>query len=395
MNAFSIALDSIWSHRLRSALTALGIVIGVFAVVTLTSLGSGVSSYVSGQFKVFGATLVTVSPATPGHTGKHGHPRFSPVGNVPSTLTMGDVRAIAARHSPSIARVVPMAIIPAPIGTAPNQSVGLSVVGTNASYFPAEQMKFARGVFNGSGAVLGSKAEKALFGKQKHVVGRTVYLGKTALVVSGILKASTGITSTSNNMVFIPVSTGLTSVGLKTISEIIVQAKSDQSVNQAVSVVTRVMNQRHPIRNFAVTKDTAFLTTINKTLSTITTFLSGLAAISLLVGGIGIMNIMLVTVTERFREIGIRKALGARDGDILVQFLAESVLLALLGGAIGVGLSAVASHLIGKLAGFPAGLTVGSVVLAIGFSVGVGIVFGVLPALRASRLMPAEALRTE
>lgn len=395
MNAFSIALDSIWSHRLRSALTALGIVIGVFAVVTLTSLGSGVSSYVSGQFKVFGATLVTVAPATPGHTGKHGHPGFNPGGSVPSTLTLGDVHAISALHSPAIARVVPIAVIPAPIGTSANGSSGLAVMGTTASYFPAEQIKFATGTFNGSGAVLGSKAAEALFGKQKHVMGRTVYLGKTALVVSGVLKAATGITSTSNNMVFIPVSTGLTSIGLKTISEIVVQAKSDQSVNQAVSAVTRVMNRRHPIRNFSVTKDTAFLTTINKTLSTITTFLSGLAAISLLVGGIGIMNIMLVTVTERFREIGIRKALGARDGDILVQFLAESVLLALLGGAIGVGLSAVASHLIGKLAGFPAGLTVGSVVLAIGFSVGVGIVFGVLPALRASRLMPAEALRTE
>ncbi len=395
MNAFTIALDSIWSHRLRSALTALGIVIGVFAVVTLTSLGAGVSSYVSGQFKVFGATLVTVSPATPGQTARHPHPGFSPGGNVPSTLTLGDVSAISALHSPAIARVAPMAVIPAPIGTSLGQSSGLSVIGTNAAYFLAEQMKFSGGRFNGTGVVLGSKAAVALFGHQKHLEGRTVYLGKTPLVVSGILKASTGITSAENNMVFVPVTTGLNAVGLKNISQIVVQATSDQSVNQAVSAVTGVLNHRHPVHDFSVTKDTQFLTTINKTLSTITIFLSGLAAISLLVGGIGIMNIMLVTVTERFREIGIRKALGARDGDILVQFLAESVLLALLGGAIGVGLSAIASHVIGKLAGFPAGVTVGSIVLAIGFSVGVGIVFGVLPALRASRLMPAEALRTE
>ncbi len=395
MNAFTIALDSIWSHRLRSALTALGIVIGVFAVVTLISLGSGVRSYVSGQFKVFGATLITVSPATPGQ-GKPGHPRFGPGSqNVPSSLTLGDAQAISRLHSNTIARVAPVAVIPAPMGTAPGATSGLSVIGTSAAYFPAEQLKFTGGRFNGSGVVLGSKAAVALFGHQRHLEGRTVYLGKTALTVSGVLKASTGITSSANNMAFVPVTMGLHVVGLQNISEILVQASSDQSVNQAVSAVTGVMNHRHPIRNFSVTKDTAFLTTINKTLSTITTFLSGLAAISLLVGGIGIMNIMLVTVTERFREIGIRKALGARDGDILVQFLAESVLLSLLGGAIGVGLSAIASHVIGKVAGFPAGLTVGSVGLAIGFSLGVGIVFGVLPALRASRLMPAEALRTE
>ena len=396
MNALSIALDSIWTHRLRSALTALGIVIGVFAVVTLTTLGSGVRSYVTNQFKSFGATLVTITPAMPGAAAKHQPGRFQgPPQNIPSTLTVGDANAILGRHSPAIARVVPVAILPIPVSAARGGSSGLSVLGTDQAYFSAEQLAFSSGKFTGNGIVLGQAAATALFPHVNNPKGRTLYLGKTVLTVSGVLKSTTGLTNAANHTVFMPVASGLKLAGLNNISEIVVQAKSNQTVNQAATTVTQVLNQRHPVHNFAVTKDSQMLTTINNTLSTITVFLSGLAAISLLVGGIGIMNIMLVTVTERFKEIGIRKALGARDGDILIQFLAESVLLALLGGAVGVALSAIASHLIGKIAGFPAGLTIGSVGLATGFSLLVGVVFGVLPALRASRLMPADALRTE
>ena len=399
MNAFSIALDSIWAHRLRSALTSLGIVIGVFAVVTLTSLGSGVRSYVSGQFGSFGATLITVAPALP-HASSH-KPRFgggpnNNFINVPSTLTVADATAISLAHSRDISQVAPVAVLPVTVSPTSGSSSGLAATGTTASYFRAEQLSFAAGRFTHSGAVLGSSAMHTLFPRVKDPIGRTIYVGQSPLPVTGVLNSASGLLSkAANNTIFVYVSTGLKISDLHNISEILVAASGNTQVNGAGSVITRVMKRRHPSGNFTVTKDTQILKTINNTLSTITTFLSGLAAISLLVGGIGIMNIMLVTVTERFREIGIRKALGARDSDILVQFLAESVLLSLLGGAIGVLLSALASHMIGQLAGFSAGLTLDAVALAVGFSLLVGIVFGVIPAFRAARLMPAEALRTE
>jgi len=400
MNALAIAFDSIWSHRTRSALTALGVVIGVFAVVTLTSLGTAVSNYVTGQFNTLGARIITVSPSLPAATGGAHAPgrRGGPNGfvQVPSTLTATDAQAIAAAGAGSIAAVAPVADLPATVATSPTGSAGIQAVGTTNAYFGIEQATFAHGRFDGRGAVLGSRAATTLFPGVRRPLGRDIYVDGRAFAVVGVLNAGKGILGDQiDRNVFVPVSAGLSLVKLTTVSEIIVGARTNGGVNAAARVTTRVLTARHPNRDFAVIKSTAILSTIQSTLSTITTFLSGLAAISLLVGGIGIMNIMLVTVTERFREIGIRKALGARDGDILVQFLSESVLLAVLGGAVGTALSAVAGGIIAHLAGFPAGLTANAVVIALGFSIGVGAIFGVLPALRAARLMPAEALRSE
>lgn len=402
MNALSIAWDSIWTHRLRSGLTALGVVIGVFAVVTLTSLGAGVRSYVRGQFRTFGATTITVSSALPSASGKGAATGHSGFGghqgglSVPDTLTLGDWQALAGFHGQGLSRVAPVVTLPLPVARQAHASSGAPVIGTSAAYFPIEALTYARGAFTGHGAVLGSAAARLLFPKVSNPVGRTLYVGTWKTSVTGVLKPGQGLLGRSANPdVFVPAGQGLKVAGLGKISEIIVQATGNSHVSQAAGAITHVLSRRHPLRDFSVVKDSQMLTTISNTLSTITTFLSGLAAISLLVGGIGIMNIMLVTVTERFKEIGIRKALGARDSDVLVQFLAESVLLAVLGGGVGVLLSAVASNLIGRLAGFPAGLTWSSIMLALVFSVGVGVLFGVLPALRASRLMPAEALRTE
>jgi putative ABC transport system permease protein len=394
VNALSIAFDSIWSHRLRSALTALGIVIGVFAVVTLTSLGQGVSSFVSGQFKTLGATVITVTPAIPG---AQSHREFGGGGSflVPSTLTLGDVTAISHLGSPAIRRAAAVATLPIPVAVKGQGPSGSPVLGVTAPYFPALDLSFQHGSF-GQGVVLGANAAQRLFPGVGNPVGHPLTVGTGTLHVTGVLKSSKGLlTRGANDSVFMPVAAGLKIAGLSNISEILIQASGNHEVGKAASAVTRVLDRRHPLKDFQVTQSTQLLNTINTTLGTITAFLSGLAAISLLVGGIGIMNIMLVTVTERFREIGIRKALGARDGDILVQFLAESVLLAVLGGGVGMLLAALASQIIGHLAGFPAGLTVGSVVLALLFCLGVGVVFGVVPALRAARLMPAEALRTE
>jgi putative ABC transport system permease protein len=405
VNAFAIALDSIWRHRLRSALTALGVVIGVFAVVTLTSLGAGVQSYVTGAFSNIGATIITVSPSNPQPTHAHktrrrifggGGGGAITIGSTPSTLTVADTDAILAAHAHSITRAAPVADLPVLVSSAPAGQVTAAVEGTTGAYFAIERLAYGHGRWNGTGAVLGQKAAQDLFPGVADPVGRTITVGKRTFTVAAVLRSASGIQALeANHVVFVPVAAGLKLAGLTTVSEIVVEARSTGAVNQAANVVTTVMNRRHPSHNFTVVKNSQLVSTITSTLSTITTFLAGLAAISLLVGGIGIMNIMLVTVTERFREIGIRKAMGARDGDILTQFLAESVLLALLGGGIGIGLSAIASSIVAHLAKLPSGLTVGSVVLALIFSIAVGVVFGVLPALRAARLMPVEALRTE
>jgi putative ABC transport system permease protein len=399
MNAWAIALDSIWHHRLRSLLTALGIVIGVFAVVTLTSLGGSVKQYISGQFSKFGANLITVAPAAPGSgsgSGK-GHHHVT-LGPVQSILTPADAQAIAALPAKDdVKAAAPIASVPATV-SANGQVAGGAVVGTTAGYFSLEQLKFTAGGASagfGNGAVLGHALAKDLFGSTPPV-GQTVTIANTSFPVVGVL-AHTGnqFGGDPGQTAYIPVSAALTISHSQHVAEIVVGATSDATVNTASAAVRQLLDQRHSVHAFQVITAAQILSTINKTLSVITSVLSGIAAISLLVGGIGIMNIMLVTVTERIREIGTRKALGARDSDILVQFLVESVLLAVLGGAVGTGMSALASRIVGHAIHFTIGLTPSSVVIALLFSVFVGVVFGVLPAMNAARQMPADALRSE
>lgn len=405
MNAWSIALDSIWHHKLRSTLTALGVVIGVFAVVTLTSLGAGVRNYVTSQFNSFGADLITVAPAAPPApkaSGSGGGPFGGPNAFVqtPSTLTVADAQAIAGLGGGQVRAALPVATAAAHVLAGAAVAPVSVVQGVTAPYFAAERLHFAAGGVGAgfsSGAVLGHAVALALSpGDAAGAVGRALTINGSRSTVVGVLApAGNQFGVSADGSVFVPVDIALTLSGTSTVSQIIVRATSTGAVHGAVAAITQLMDQRHPLKDFAVVTAGQILKTIQQTLSVITSVLGGIAAISLLVGGIGIMNIMLVTVTERVREIGTRKAMGARDGDILVQFLVESVLLALLGGAIGTALSALVGGVVGKVAKIPLGLTDSSVALALGFSVLVGAVFGVLPALNAARLMPADALRSE
>ena len=404
MSAWSIALDSIWHHKLRSALTALGIVIGVFAVVTLNSLGAGVKNYITAQFNGVGADLITVTPATPaeqralsgqgGHRPGGGGGAFGPT---PSTLTVADAQAIAGLMADHVQAVAPVEPAPGDAASTVATAPGDAIVGTTAGYFTAEPLAFASGSTAGfsSGAVLGHAAAATLFPKGQ-AVGQTITVGQYSLPVVGVLKSSSSqLGAGANHSVFIPVGDALNLAGSKYVGDIVVSADKSSDVAAATKAISKLLDQRHAVKDFAVVTAGEILKTVNSTLSVVTDVLGGIAAISLVVGGIGIMNIMLVTVTERVKEIGTRKALGARDGDILVQFLVESVLLAVLGGAIGTGLSGLASHIVGQVIKFPIGLTTSAITVALAFSVGVGVVFGVLPAMNASRLMPADALRSE
>lgn len=404
MNALAIAWDSIWHHRTRSFLTALGIVIGVFAVVTLTSLGSGVKTYVNQKFAGVGANLMTVVPALPS-AGKSNQHTFGGGGSghgnafvsVPSTLTVADLHALTAGGHPAIATATATVTVPLLVSVNGKTDNSAGVMGTTSAYFGMQNVKATEGTtsLSGNGIVLGHDLATTFFG-HTDPMGKSVTVGSTAYPVTGVLAATSGAPgSHPNDTVYLPIGTALKISGQTTVSEIIVGATSAQKVPKAVKEVRHILLKRHPSHDFTIETSQQILSTITSTTSVITDFLAGIAGISLLVGGIGIMNIMLVTVSERFREIGVRKALGARDQDILVQFLSESVLLALIGGLLGTALAGLATHIVAKAVGIPAGLTADSVATAVIFSLLVGVVFGVLPAMRAARLMPAEALRTD
>ncbi|PSR22018.1 MAG: hypothetical protein C7B45_08435 [Sulfobacillus acidophilus] len=397
MNTFAIAWDSIWHHRTRSFLTALGVIIGVFAVVTLTSLGHGVKTYVNQKFANIGANLITVVPSLPStHSSKHGFGGHGTVSftSVPSTLTLANVRALNHSHHPVLQAAAGVITVPDLLTRGSTTSTAF-IMGVSTPYFGMQNLKAAHGTVSGSGIVLGSAVSQDLFGKRS-AIGQTVTVGGKPFLVTGVLASAQGAPGFHpNDSAYLPLQKALTVSGQKDVSEIILAASTAQNVPKAVTVANNILAKSHPSHNYKIVTSQEILTTVTTTTSVITDFLAGIAGISLLVGGIGIMNIMLVTVSERFREIGIRKALGARDGDILIQFLSESVLLAVIGGLIGTAFSGLATHIVGKAIGIPAGLTLDAVITALIFSVGVGAVFGVLPAMRAARLMPADALRTE
>ncbi len=398
MNALGIAWDSIWHHRTRSFLTALGIVIGVFAVVTLTSLGGAVKTYVNSKFSGIGANLITVVTSLPSsgshHGFGHGGGRNAFV-SVPSTLTPGDLNAILHLHQPAIATATATIAVPDLISHAGSIANNASILGVTAPYFGMQNVSFEKGRFTHTGIVLGSSLAKSFFGKTDPI-GKTVKVADTAYPVTGVLKSAQGAPgSDPDETAYLPLQTAMALSHQSTVTDMVISAKTAQLVPKAVKEATAILLKRHPSHNFKIETAQEILSTVTSTTSVITDFLAGIAGISLLVGGIGIMNIMLVTVSERFREIGVRKALGARDGDILVQFLSESILLAFIGGFLGTVLAGIATAVVGKAVGIPAALTTQSVVVAVVFSIAVGAVFGVLPAMRAARLMPAEALRTD
>lgn len=401
MNTLAIAWDSIWHHRTRSLLTTLGVIIGVFAVVTLTSLGSGVKTYVNQKFATVGANILTVSPALPSSSHQTGVHHFGGGGgpaadfaSVPSTLTLGDVSALNHSHHAVLQSAAGVITVPDLIKSG-SKTPSASVMGVSTPYYRMQNLKASVGTLSGSGAVLGHSVARALFGTSP-AIGHQVTIGTQTFRVTGVLASAQGAPGSSpNTTVFLPLKTAMTLSGQKNVSEILLAASTAQTVPAAEKVADHILSTRHPGHPFRIITSQEILKTVTSTTSVITDFLAGIAGISLLVGGIGIMNIMLVTVSERFREIGIRKALGAKNGDILVQFLSESVLLAVIGGAVGTLLAGLATHIVGKAVGIPAGLTPSAVITALLFSIAVGAVFGVLPAMRAAQLMPAEALRTE
>ncbi len=399
MNTFEyiwLALRALRTNKIRSILTMLGIIIGVASVILLVSIGSGLQAFVTSQFASLGSNKIFVFPGETDLKRIGGRP-----GTPVSKFELGDVGDIL-RSSDAIKEVTPVVV---QTGTIVYQGEisSADVVGVWENYFGMGNWVIEKGSIITQNdvertrkvVVLGSKPSVELFG-DTDPIGKTVTIGGIRYQVKGVLVSKGGGGTLGNDIdkrVIIPFTTALRQFNQNRPQLLLVEAYNQDAVEQAGNDVRQTLLKRLKEDDFTVLKQKELLSTITQFISVITVALGGIAAISLLVGGIGIMNIMLVSVTERTREIGLRKAVGATGRDILVQFLIEAVILSLVGGIIGILLGGAGS--LALRAFVQTEVSLWSVLLASGFSALIGIVFGVAPAIRAARLDPIEALRYE
>jgi putative ABC transport system permease protein len=406
---------SLSANKLRTGLTVLGIVIGVAAVVAMLSVGQGAQNSITSQINSIGTNVLYVSAGSRARFGGGGF-GVNAVRNV-KPLTLADAQAmINPLQAPSVQAVAPVIQGGNITAGANGQTTTTSIFGVTTSYFSIRNEKVTEGaIFNDQQvsahsrvAIIGVDLATTLFGKTSNLAGQTLLINSQTFTIIGVLESKGGTSlGSSDNQVIIPLTTArdrVTSRPGTSVDGIYVQATSAEAVTEADTQISNIMRLRHRVavgkEDFSVLNQQSLLTTATSITGILTTFLGGIAAISLLVGGIGIMNIMLVSVVERTREIGLRKALGARNRDIMTQFLAESSFLSLLGGLIGVLLGWLISLIIGQVASASGtalnpSVSLNAVLLATTFSIAVGLFFGIYPARRAARLEPVEALRYE
>jgi putative ABC transport system permease protein len=410
-----IALHTLAGNKMRSALTMLGVLIGVAAVISVVTLGKIDRQMQQEQFAALGANLIYVLPGAPSAMMGLGGPMGSA-----QTLTLEDAKAIAdPANAPAISLVAP-AIQTSAQAAAGGKNMGVRVAGVTPEYQPVNNFELAQGRFITNGdyqgrarvVVLGSHISEELFGLMSPL-GQTLRLNGQQFRVVGVLKTKGGAFGVEDLMVFAPLSTVQSTLFAEqagslghTIHMICIQAKSKAEIESAKEEITNILRQRHHIGpndddDFTVMSMDAIARIADQLEMIVLLILGAIAGVSLLVGSIGIMNIMLVSVVERTREIGLRKALGARRSDILIQFLTESAMLSLCGGVAGILLGWVIIKVVSVIAvnaGLPtfiAMLPLDVVALAVGVSLLVGIISGIYPAFRAARLDPIEALRHE
>ena len=399
------ALESLSTNKLRSGLTIIGIVIGVAAVIAIISIGRGAENSITGSIQGIGTNLLFVFR---GGADKVRNPQ---------PVTLGDAAAIADPfQAPHVVGVVPELTGNVEV-SAGGESRNVQIEGVTPEYTTVRNQKVSEGEFinqehilgRASVVLLGTEVANNLFGRKGGLVGETVRVEGQPFRVIGVLESKGGSGfGSEDNRIMVPLTTAQTRLLRRAtrdrVDMLVVQASSADAVAEATDEISQILRSRHRTEigadDFTILSQQDFLTTVQTITGVFTIFLGGIAAISLLVGGIGIMNIMLVSVTERTREIGLRKALGARRIDIMVQFLTESALLSMFGGLIGIGLGAAIAMVVGKIAaarGTPINPAIGidTILLATLFSTAVGLFFGLYPANRAARLEPVEALRYE
>ena len=395
-----LALSRLAASRLRAALTMLGVVIGVAAVISLVDVGEGATRGITNQLQGLGTNLLTINPGRSLSGGT-----FLALGSA-TTLTTEDANAIARLNG--IAAVAPE-LTTSEFVVAGGQNTTTSIVGTTPAYASVRNYELWQGSFLTDAAqanklrvaVLGATTADDL-GLGASAIGSTITIAGIPFQVVGILQAkgSAGFAN-QDDQIFVPMSAlGDHFVSSDSVRSIFVSVASADQFDVAKATITSTLEARHGIPaggtdDFQIVDQAQLLGTVSSISSLLTLLLAGIASISLVVGGIGIMNIMLVSVRERTREIGVRKAIGARSSHILAQFLVEALTLSLLGGLIGIALGLAASWGIGLIAGWGFAFSPETLLLAAGFSLAVGIVFGVWPARQAARLDPVAALRYE
>ena len=400
------AWTAVVTHKLRSFLTVLGVVIGVAAVIILMSIGRGTESTILKNFSDLGANIVTIRPGSSTQGGVR--MGFGSAG----TLTYEDAQAIAAQV-PNISGIAPT-INTAMQVVAGNENMSVQIIGITPDYQYVNNIQLAAGDYlnqdqydrNMKIALIGSNISDTLF-LGSDPINQKIRMNNNIFTVVGLLESKGESFSSTDNLILIPLSTlqgtmarMVTPTGQHTVGSITVQVADQEFIGAVKDDITALLQDRHRIafgseNDFTITSTDELLNTISESMQSVTLLLGAIAGISLLVGGIGVMNIMLVSVMERRREIGIRKALGARERDIWGQFLIDSALLTLTGGLIGVALGWGGSYLISSTGAVPALVTSDIVFLAVGVSVGIGLFFGFYPAWLGSRLDPIQALRSE
>ncbi len=418
LDSFREGLRSIAVNKLRSSLTMLGVIIGVAAVIAMVAVGNGASEQVQGTILSLGSNLITVTPQAQTQDTLRG------AGTASQSLTLDDMAAIQEQLGEGIAaieaeqRAGPWQLVAA------GQNWNTQIVGVTEQYPTVRDWKVAEGDFfdesqlrvNAQVAILGAQTARSLFGEAdpvgQNIQVRSLFQGSGPKVrarilnfkVIGVLEAKgTTFGFSRDDQVLVPTTTAQHVLTGRTtsVNSIVIKATSSDVMDQTTSDVQTILLQRHKVADpsqadFQVQNQNDTLAALSTITATFTILLGAIGGISLLVGGIGIMNIMLVSVNERTREIGIRKAVGARRRDILSQFLIEAITLTGTGGVLGIVLGWAITEVVKKIqANVPIAITVGTVGVAVGVSVAIGVIFGLYPAMRAARLHPIEALRYE
>lgn len=395
---------SLTSNKSRSGLTILGIVIGIASVITMVAIGQGSTASIQSRIESLGSNLLVISP---GSQKNYGSMVRNSSGSA-STLTLDDAEAIKSEVN-NLKSIAPVISSRKQVIYKGNNT-NTSIYGIDTVYEAVKSIEVSSGSFISQAqidnvskvAVLGPTVSSTLFGESVDPIGLKVKIGGTEFTVIGVTQSKgTSGTSSADDIIYIPITVAKHYfTGNNSVSTINVEVSSAKNMDQAEADIQALLLKRHDIASadsadFSIMNQADIMDTMSSISGTLTLLLGAIAGISLLVGGIGIMNMMLTTVTERTREIGLRKSLGARSKDINNQFLLESISLTFIGGIIGIILGLLASYLVSKFGSTATVVSVQSVLLSFFVSAGIGIIFGYYPAQRASKLNPIEALRYE